>query len=115
MMTNRVRSWMGVGALLACTLLAQAQGLPRSTPEVEGIPSSAILEFVQAADKNVDTFDSSMVLRHGKVIAEGWWKPNSAETPHILNSVSKSFTSTAVALAIHERKLKLCDRVLKFL
>ncbi|WP_263384518.1 serine hydrolase domain-containing protein [Granulicella arctica] len=114
MMTNRVRSWMGVGALLGSTLLAQAQSLPRSTPEAEGIPSSAILEFVQAADKNVDTFDSFMVLRHGKVIAEGWWKPNSAEAPHILNSVSKSFTSTAVGLAIHDHKLKLDDRVLKF-
>ena len=114
MKTNRIRAWMGVGVLLGYTIWTQAESLPRSTPEAEGIPSSAILEFVQAADNNVDTFDSFMVLRHGKVIAEGWWKPNSADAPHVLNSVSKSFTSTAIGLAIHEHKLKLNDRVLRF-
>ena len=114
MKANRMSGWMNVGILLGCTIWAQAQSLPRSTPEAEGISSRAVLEFVQAADKNVDTFDSFMVLRHGKVIAEGWWKPNSADAPHILNSVSKSFTSTAIGLAIYEHKLKLNDRVLKF-
>src|ERR1017187_3310521 len=99
--------------VIACFWL-HAQPLPRSTPEAEGISSQAIVEFVEAADKNVNTFDSFMILRHGKVIAEGWWKPNSAEIPHILNSVSKSFTSTAIGLAIHEHKLKLDDPVLKF-
>ena len=88
--------------------------LPRSTPEAQGISSQAIAEFVGAADRNVNTFDSFMIVRHGKVIAEGWWKPNAADEPHVLNSVSKSFTSTAVGLAIQEHKLKLNDRVLKF-
>ncbi len=106
--------WLRIGLVFGCTVMARAQSLPRSTPEAEGISSSAILQFVQAADRNVDTFDSFMVLRHGKVIAEGWWKPNSADAPHILNSVSKSFTSTAVGLAIDEHKLKLEDRVLNF-
>jgi CubicO group peptidase (beta-lactamase class C family) len=93
---------------------AAPESLPRSTPEAEGISSQAIVDFVAAADKNVNTFDSFMILRHGKVIAEGWWKPDSADKPHIMNSVSKSFNSTAVGLAIHEHKLKLDDAVLKF-
>ncbi len=114
MKADRKCKWFRVGLVLGCTVLARAQNLPRSTPEAEGISSSAILQFVQAADKNVDTFDSFMVLRHGKVIAEGWWKPNSADAPHVLNSVSKSFTSTAIGLAINEHKLKLEDRVLNF-
>jgi CubicO group peptidase (beta-lactamase class C family) len=67
-----------------------------------------------ASKVKVDTFDSFMVLRHSKVIAEGWWKPNAADQPHIMNSVSKSFTSTAVGLAIQKHKLKLDDPVLKF-
>lgn len=102
--------------LYGCIFTAQAQSgpLPRSTPEAEGVPSRAVLAFVEAADKNVNTFDSFMIVRHGKVIAEGRWKPNAADTPHVLNSVSKSFTSTAVGLAIHDHKLKLNDRVLKF-
>ena len=113
---RRLLSSTGIALLLAAlpNARAAAQSLPRSTPEAEGVSSQAIVEFVEAADKNVNTFDSFMILRHGKVIAEGWWKPNSAEIPHILNSVSKSFTSTAIGLAIHEHKLKLDDPVLKF-
>jgi CubicO group peptidase (beta-lactamase class C family) len=113
---NRSFSLAGIALLLAALPNARAtvQSLPRSTPEAEGISSQAIVEFVEAADKNVNSFDSFMILRHGKVIAEGWWKPNSAEIPHVLNSVSKSFTSTAIGLAIHDHKLKLDDPVLKF-
>ncbi len=115
-MKNRMRLSMGILALLGCIPLARADGrsLPRSTPEAEGVSSQAIIDFIQAADKNVNTFDSFMIVRHGKVIAEGWWSPNSADEPHVLNSVSKSFNSTAVGLAIHEGKLKLDDPVLKF-
>ena len=87
--------------------------LPRSSPEAEGISSAAVLGFVSAADK-IDTLHSFMILRHGKVIAEGWWKPESAGKPHILWSLSKSFTSTAIGLLIEEGKLKLDDPVLKF-
>src|ERR1039458_3936323 len=102
-----------LASVIAC-FCVHAKPLPRSTPEAEGISSQAIVEFVEAADKNVNTFDSFMILRHGKVIAEGWWKPNSADKPHIMNSVSKSFNSTAVGLAIQKHKLKLDDPVLKF-
>jgi CubicO group peptidase (beta-lactamase class C family) len=91
-----------------------AQALPRSTPERQGISSSAILAFVEAADKEIDGMHSFMLVRHGNVVAEGWWRPYDAETPHVLYSLSKSFTSTAVGLAIAEGKLSLDDEVLKF-
>ena len=55
-----------------------------------------------------------VVVRHGQVIAEGWWSPYDASRPHVLYSLSKSFTSTAVGLAIAEGKLSLDDQVLKF-
>ncbi len=88
--------------------------LPRSSPEAQGISSSGILAFVEAADKNIDSLHSIMLLRHGQVVAEGWWTPYNAESPHALYSLSKSFTSTAVGLAIAEGKLSLDDEVLKF-
>src|SRR5208337_4326579 len=87
--------------------------LPRSTPEAQGISSQAICDYVEALDK-INAMHSFMVLRHGQVIAEGWWKPESADKPHVLNSVSKSFNATAVGLAIAEGKLTLKDKVLKF-
>ncbi len=55
-----------------------------------------------------------MLVRHGHVVAEAWWSPYRAESRHELYSLSKSFTSTAVGLAIAEGKLTIDDEVLKF-
>ena len=98
---------------LAATPLG-AQPLPRATPESQGIPSAAILDFVQAADSSVDAMNGFMLVRHGRVVAEGWWAPYDSATPHMLYSLSKSFTSTAVGLLVAEGKLSLDDPVLKF-
>ncbi len=91
-----------------------AATLPRSTPESQGISSAAILGFVEEADRKVDSLHSVMIVRHGHVVAEGWWAPYAAGTPHELYSLSKSFTSTAVGLAVAEGKLSVDDPVLKF-
>ncbi|HEV8378428.1 MAG TPA: serine hydrolase [Tepidisphaeraceae bacterium] len=99
-------------ALLSCTLCL-AVDLPRSTPEAQGVSSAAVLSFIDAADK-IDSMNSFMLLRHGNVVAEGWWSPYSASSPHALYSLSKSFTSTAVGMAIAEGKLSLDDEVIKF-
>src|SRR5687768_2229023 len=45
--------------------------LQRSTPEQQGIASSAVLQFVEAVDSQIHEFHSFMLLRHGKVVAEG--------------------------------------------
>jgi CubicO group peptidase (beta-lactamase class C family) len=92
----------------------KSASLPRSSPEQQGISSADILAFVDAADKDIDAMNSFMLVRHGTVVAEGWWGPYDRDTPHILYSLSKSFTSTAVGLAISEGKLSLDDQVLKF-
>lgn len=93
---------------------APVQRLPRSHPEAEGVSAAGILEFVTAADSRFNTLNSYMLVRHGKVVAEGWWGPYSADEPHWLYSLSKSFTSTAEGLAIAEGKLSLDDQVIKF-
>src|SRR5215813_6338000 len=99
----------------ASVAIAQKQAsLPRSSPEQQGISSADILAFVEAADKEIDTMNSFMLVRHGYVVAEGWWAPYDRETPHMLYSLSKSFTSTAVGLAVAEGRFSLDDPVLKF-
>ena len=102
--------------LVFCARLSGQTGtaLPRSTPEREGISSSAVLAFVNAADSAIDAMNSVMIVRHGRVVAEGWWSPYDARTPHVLYSLSKSFTSTAVGLAVAEGKFSVDDPVLKF-
>ncbi|QDV32598.1 serine hydrolase domain-containing protein [Tautonia plasticadhaerens] len=102
-------------ALSVClTVPCLASGLPRSSPEDQGIPPSAILEFVERAERRIDALHSVMVVRHGHVVAEGWWAPYDPGTPHELYSLSKSFTSTAVGLAVAEGKLSVDDRVIDF-
>jgi uncharacterized protein (TIGR03067 family) len=103
-----------VAAILTATSSIHAnQPLPRSTPESQGISSQAVCDFVEAAD-TINTLHSFMIVRHGQVVGEGWWKPEAADKPHNLASLSKSFNATAVGLAIAEGKLKLDDPVLKF-
>ncbi len=87
---------------------------PRSAPEAQGITSTTILAFVEEAEQKLDALHSFMLVRHGKVVAEGWWSPYAAEEPHMLFSLSKSFTSTAVGLAVADGKLTVEDPVLKF-
>jgi CubicO group peptidase (beta-lactamase class C family) len=91
-----------------------AEELPRATPESQGISSSAIQDFIETADATIDGLHSFMLLRNGRVVCECWWEPYARETRHELYSLSKSFTSTAVGLAIAEGRLSLDDEVLKF-
>lgn len=100
--------------LLSIQLLAQTVSLPRSTPEAEGVSPAALRQFFAAANKSGLEFHGVMILRHGKVVAEGWWHPYRPDLKHMLYSVSKSFTATAVGFAVSEGKLKVTDTVIKF-
>ncbi len=87
--------------------------LPRSTPADQGVDPAAILSFLDAVEARPDIeMHSLMVVRHGRVVAEGWWAPYSAARPHLLYSLSKSFTSTAAAFAQAEGLLDLDDTVI---
>lgn len=93
---------------------AQIVILPRATPESQGIDSARVHEFLRTADARVNSMHSFMLLRHGNVVAEAWWAPEASDKPHVLWSLSKSFTSTAVGLAVAEGKLSIDDPVLSF-
>jgi CubicO group peptidase (beta-lactamase class C family) len=89
--------------------------LPRQTPESQGIPSAAIAAFVNAMEQSpANELHSFILLRHGVVIAEAWWSPYAPDRPHMLFSLSKSFTSTAIGLAVAERRLSVDDPVISF-
>ncbi len=85
------------------------------TPESLGISSQAILNFIEAAEQGrPDELHSFILMRHGKVAAQGWWNPYKPEIPHMLFSLSKSFTSTAIGIAQSEGLLSIDDRVISF-
>jgi len=78
------------------------------------VSSAALLDFLAAAERQDLGLHGLMVLRHGHVIAEGWWSPYEAARSHMLFSLSKSFAATAAGLAAAEGLLSLDDAVLSF-
>jgi CubicO group peptidase (beta-lactamase class C family) len=112
-------SAMGVGLITSLPQQLYATNpikfsLKRSAPEQQGISSESILSFLDAVEKSSIEFHSVMVIRHGHVVAEGWWAPYAAPLKHTLYSLSKSFTSTAVGLAINEGHFTLESTVISF-
>jgi CubicO group peptidase (beta-lactamase class C family) len=79
--------------------MASVTLLPRGAKEERLIPPQAVDAFLDALSEQGLELHSFMLLRHGKVAAEGWWAPYSPDYPHTLFSLSKSFTSTAVGIA----------------
>jgi CubicO group peptidase (beta-lactamase class C family) len=87
--------------------------LPTSTPSAEGIDAAGVGAFLDGLESTSGVEPHSIVLvRHGSVVTQGWWAPYSADRVHLLYSLSKSFTSTAVAFAVDEGLLALDDTVL---
>jgi hypothetical protein len=58
--------------------------LPRSTPEAEGVSSAALITFLDSVEADRHEFHSIMIVRHGKVVAEGWWDPYKPDLRHTL-------------------------------
>lgn len=89
--------------------------IPRaSTPEEAGVSSAVLSEFMDAIEKNNWNIHSFMVIRHGKVAAECFRAPFTPERPHAMYSVSKTFTGTAVGIAVTEGLISLEDKVRDF-
>ena len=85
--------------------------LPRSLPETQGVAPGGLLDFVNTIESQKLNVHSLMVVRHGQVVAEGWWAPYAPQLKHTLYSLSKSFTSTAVGMAVAEKRLTVEDKV----
>lgn len=74
------------------------------------------VDAILAADEadNSVQFESLMVLKHGKVVYEGWYGDAAPDKPHQMFSVSKSFTATAVGMAVDAGLLKVTDKLVDF-
>ena len=102
--------------ILAATVTAgtQAQQLPRSTAAAENVSEDGIEAYKKAVVESGLQLHSFMIVRHGKVIAEQYYGDNVADKPHVMFSVSKTFTATAIGFAVQEKLLKLDDKVVTF-
>ena len=88
---------------------------PRSSPSALGIDARGVAAFLDALESTPDVEAHSFVLlRRGRVAAEGTWDPYRAESVHLLYSLSKSFTAAGVGIAVREGLVDLDATVLSY-
>lgn len=90
------------------------QPLPRINPSELGVSARGIVEFLDQIETLRLDMHSLMIIKSGQIVTEGWWEPYRANAPHLLYSLSKSFTSTAIGIAEHEGLLSINDAVVSF-
>lgn len=88
--------------------------MPRCLPEEVGIPTSAIEAYLDALQDAKIVIHDLLIVRHGKLVYESYWKPMDDTFRHRLYSCSKSFTSCAVGLLIDQGLLSLEDKAISF-
>ena len=89
--------------------------LPSCTPSAQAVDAGGVEAFLDALEQAPGADPHSlMILRHGQVVAAGAWWPYSLERPHLVYSLSKSFTSTAAMFAIEDGLVCLDDTVISY-
>ncbi|WP_039931754.1 serine hydrolase domain-containing protein [Streptomyces viridochromogenes] len=92
-----------------------ASALPTGSPAAQGVDASGVHAFLDALEAAPEIEPHSlMIMRHGHLVASGWWAPYTPDRPHLLYSLSKSFTGTAAALAEAEGLLDFDAPVISY-
>jgi len=92
-------------------LFKELINMERISPCSAGVSPKALLNTLDALERAGVEMHGFMLMRRGKVCAEGWWKPYSPAYKHIMFSFSKSFTSTAIGFAEQEGSLSLDEKL----
>jgi len=88
--------------------------LSYASPESQGVPTEAIITFMDDLEKNRFNMHSFLLIRNGLTLAECYWPFFNADKKHRMYSVSKSFTSVAIGMMIDEGRISLDDKVADF-
>lgn len=88
--------------------------IDRASCKELGINPKAVYDFIKNGEKNDLGINTFMLIKDGKVACEGYYHPFDNDTKHVLYSMSKSITATALGYAIAEGKIGLNDSISKF-
>ena len=83
-----------------------------ASPEAVGIRSEDIQSYLDALEASQTEMHGLMIMRHGKLCAEGWWAPFGPNVRHGLQSHTKTYAATAVGIAYTEGLIRLDERVI---
>lgn len=86
---------------------------PTSTPEEQGMDPATLARLVEFGTTR--SFDSLLIVRHGRIVLDVYYAPYAADIPHITNSTTKAVIGTLMAIASKDGLLDSTDhRVLDF-
>ena len=93
-----------------------AKYFKRVTPESCGVSSRDLFSFIEGMENLPEEKETHgfMLIRHGKLLTEGWFAPYTEEMPHILYSDTKTFTQIAIGFMVKEGLITLEDKVAEF-
>jgi CubicO group peptidase (beta-lactamase class C family) len=98
----------GLPASLTTAPENTGDGWTTSTPAAEGIDTATLQTALEAIrDGRYPRVDALVVIRHGKLVAEGYYGGYGRETLHDLRSTGKSFTSALTGIAVEQGLLQV--------
>ena len=80
----------------------------KSSPHAQGFEPKSIHELFQFMQKRKFPIDSVVIVKNGYLIGEFYADKNNEETIGNIYSVTKSFTSALVGIAIDKGHIKSC-------
>ena len=83
----------------------------RVKPEEVGVESGAVRALLREIQKEDLNLHGIILMRHGKVFAEGYVDPYRGDLTHMLFSMTKPFMSAAIALCVQDGLLSVEDRL----
>jgi CubicO group peptidase (beta-lactamase class C family) len=89
-------------------------GWRTSTPEEQGMDPSKLTQMMERAGDQKLSLDSLLVIRNGFIVSETYFNSYQADLQHIQYSVTKSFLSTLVGIAVDRGMLTIDSRVLEY-
>jgi len=94
--------------------MAKPYALKSASPESMGLPSRAILNYLKEITRIGVNLHGYILVRHGKILSEGYCAPYKRDQIHRMYSTSKSFASFAIGLLIDDGVISLDDKIAKF-
>lgn len=83
-------------------------------PEELGISSENILKYIKKLEEKRLIMHDVLIMRHGKLLCEAYWKPFHKDFLHRMYSVTKSFIALAAGFLEQDGIINLDDKIAKY-
>lgn len=90
------------------------QEFERVQPQMVNISNDAIWNLLNRLEHDKTQMHGLMIMKDGKICAEGWWSPFAPGIIHGNQSLTKTYAAAAIGIAVTKKMLSLSDRIIDF-